>query len=325
MTASIERPAETINEIRATAAEWLIELRSGDSWTKERQTDLDAWLAASPSHLVEFLRLEAAWSRTDRMVVLRQPQRRLFGVASYSKVLAVRVAAGLVLLAAIGVAMAQFTPKSKFQTYATTVGGRETLKLADGSTVELNTDSVVRIGSLGGERRAWLDKGEAFFQIVHDTSHPFTVMVGDHRITDLGTKFSVRRKLNAVEVTLVEGKARLDDARADNTKLAVLEPGDVAVATAQGLKVTRQKPELLEAALSWRHDMLTFHHATLAEAAAEFNRYNNEKLVVGDAYAAGQTFNGTLPTNDVAAFVRVAQKTFGLRAIKRGNETVISR
>lgn len=322
---STERSAEAVNEVRAKAAEWLVERRSGDGWTQERQTDLDAWLEASPSHLVEFLRLEAAWNRTDRLVVLRQPQRRFFSVTSYSKVLAVRVAAGLILLAGVGLALQQLAPRSSYQTYATTVGGRETLKLADGSTVELNTDSVIRIGNQGGGRRAWLDKGEAFFQIVHDTSHPFTVMAGDHRITDLGTKFSVRRKPNAVEVTLVEGKARLDDTRADDTKLAVLEPGDVAIATAKGLKVTRQKPELLQAALSWRHDMLTFHHATLAEAAAEFNRYNNEKLVVGDAYAAGQTFNGTLPTNDVAAFVRVAQKTFGLRAIKRGNETVISR
>jgi len=323
MTDSIERaPA---NAIRAKAAEWLVERRSADDWANEQQADLEAWLEASPSHLVEFLRLEAAWNRTDRMVVLRQPQRRFLTVDARSRSVAVRIAAGLAVLASVGFATQQLTPKAHYQTYATTVGGRETLRLADGSTVELNTDSVLRIGSQDGERRAWLDKGEAFFQIVHDSAHPFIVTVGDHRITDLGTKFSVRKKSNAIEVTLVEGKAQLDDTSSSNTKLAVLEPGDVAVATAQGLKLTRQKADFVQASLSWRHDMLTFHHATLAEAAAEFNRYNTEKLVVGDAYAAGQTFNGTLPTNDVAAFVRVAQKTFGLRAVKRGSETVISR
>ena len=102
-------------------------------------------------------------------------------------------------------------------------------------------------------------------------------------------------------------------------------PGDVAVATAQSLAVKRQKPESMASMLSWRRGMLMFHHATLAEATAEFNRYNSEKMAIGDTYAAGLTFNGTLPTNDIAAFVRVTQKTFGLHVARRGEEIVISR
>ncbi len=171
----------------------------------------------------------------------------------------------------------------------------------------------------------WLDRGEAFFQIVHDGAHPFVVVAGDHRITDLGTKFDVRRRPDVTEVSLVEGSARMDVTAGDSVRLAVLEPGDVALATAHSLTVKRQKPEMLQAALGWRHGMLVFHHATLADAVAEFNRYNRQKLVVGDSYAASQTFNGILPTNDAAAFVQVTQKTFGLHAERRGNETVISR
>jgi len=318
-----DHSSEAMTSVRAQAAEWLVDRRSSEDWNDARQADLDAWLAQSPSHAVEFLRLEAAWNRTERMVVLRGPHRSLLRGNSRAGFILARVAAVLVVLAAVGAAIQQLIPKADYQSYSTTVGGRETLKLADGSTVELNTDSVVRIGVSGGQRRAWLDKGEAYFQIVHNSAHPFIVMAGDHRITDLGTKFSVRRKTDSVEVTLVEGRAQVDDA--GRGKPAILEPGDIAIATARDVTVTRQKHDILEAALSWRHDMLTFHHATLADAVAEFNRYNREQLSVGDAYAAAQTFNGTLPTNDVAAFVRVTQKTFGLRITKRGNETILTR
>ncbi len=318
-------PSEVTKTIRAKAAELLVERRSSDNWNAARQSELEAWLALSPSHAVEFLRLEAAWNRTDRMVALRGPKPRFWSANARTSPLLVRAVASLVLLAAVGVAIQQFTPRGDVQTYSTTVGGRETLKLADGSTVELNTDSVVRIGVSGQQRRAWLDKGEAYFQIVHNSARPFIVMAGGHRITDLGTKFAVRRKSDSVEVTLVEGRARLDGPGKSNTRPAILEPGDVAIATAKGLSLTRKKADVVQSGLSWRHDMLTFHHATLAEAAAEFNRYNREKLTVGDAYAAAQTFNGALPTNDIAAFVRVTQKTFGLHVTRRGNETIIAR
>jgi transmembrane sensor len=99
----------------------------------------------------------------------------------------------------------------------------------------------------------------------------------------------------------------------------------VAVATHQTLTVRRQSRETVASALSWRRGMLLFHHATLADAVAELNRYNTEKIAVGDAYAANLTFNGALPTNDIAAFVRVTQKTFALHVARQGNEIVISR
>ena len=71
--------------------------------------------------------------------------------------------------------------------------------------------------------------------------------------------------------------------------------------------------------------MLIFRHTALTDAAAEFNRYNRERIVIGDQAAARLTIDGTFPAKDVRGFAEVAQAVFGLRVERRDGETVISR
>jgi len=77
--------------------------------------------------------------------------------------------------------------------------------------------------------------------------------------------------------------------------------------------------------LGWLHGVLIFHHATLADAANEYNRYNPEKIIITDPKVARLTLSGTLPTNNVKAFVDVAKNFFSLSVARRGDEIVISR
>lgn len=71
--------------------------------------------------------------------------------------------------------------------------------------------------------------------------------------------------------------------------------------------------------------MLVFDHATLAEVANEYNRYNRIKLVVTGADAQRLTISGTLPATDLAAFTRLATKFFNLHLEQREGEIVVSR
>ena len=77
--------------------------------------------------------------------------------------------------------------------------------------------------------------------------------------------------------------------------------------------------------LGWRKGLLVFRYTPLVEAAAEFNRYNSQKLVVADPAVARLTIYGTFPVNDVAAFARVARNALGLRVEYHGDEIVILR
>jgi len=306
-------------QLNARAAYWLE--RNDGGCGEDEQAEFDAWLAASPAHRAAYWRLKSAWSHASRLAALGSaaPNRRLLP-------LGVKIAAVLAVVAVMGAAAADYLLAPRDRAYFTSVGGRERIAFADGSQIELNTDTAIRTRMTTAERTVWLDKGEAFFQIKHDSAHPFTVIVGEHRITDLGTEFLVRRDPGRLEVALLEGKARFGalDAKKKSPS-ALLLPGDVATATAGTMFVTREPAKKLDGELGWRHGVIVFKYTPLGDAASEFNRYNRQKLVIADPDAARLTIVGTFRTNDVAAFAAAAKSLFNLRVENDGDEIVISR
>jgi len=314
-------------DIQLRAAEWIAERHESGEWTNEDQAALDAWLAESPAHLLAYWRLDAAWNRTHTLAEAR-------GAASESRArlrlpLFLKIAAVLAAVAILGLASANYALVPHDRVYSTPVGGHETVSFADGSRIELNTDTVLRARMTTDQRIVWLDKGEAYFQVKHDPAHPFIVMAGDHRVTDLGTKFTVRRETGRLQVAVMQGRVWLDETgkaqKSHTPQTAMLTPGDFATATPDSISVTRKSQAQLAGSLSWRHGVLVFKYATLADAVAEFNRYNREQLVIADPGAAKLTIVGTFPTNQVDAFIDAAQTIFGLKVKPRGNEIVISR
>ena len=313
-------------EIKARAADWL-QRRNFWNWSEEDERALQTWLDESLSHRVAYWRLRSAWERSEKLTALRDPAfgrteptppaRRIWPMLRMA-------AAGIVLATALGVGATYIYTAPRGQSFTTPIGGREVLTLADGSQVELNTDTSLRTDIGANHRTVWLEKGEAFFQVVHDESRPFVVYAGDHRVTDLGTKFSVRKQADRLEVALVEGRAQFDS-NTTSGKPTVLVPGDILVATAKSTSLTRKPEHELERALSWRQGFIVFNHTTLADAAEQFNRYNSEKITIADPKVAKLTIDGTFPINGVHAFARVTNVVFKLRVEKRDGETVLSR
>ena len=316
--------SENRQSVRAQAAEWLAR-RDRGPWDQEDQTALEQWLGQSLAHSTAFWRLEAAWNRANRLRAARGDggNRFLQAVSNRFTPMLFRAAAAALVIGVAGTS-AFYAMQPRERSYETTVGGHETLTLGDGTKVELNTDTKVRVSQ--DRRKVWLDRGEAYFDVVHDAAHPFTVMVGEHRVTDLGTKFLVRQNANRIEVSLFEGRAKLDStAEWSRSRSATLMPGDVAVATANSLSVMKKPEKAMTSELGWRRGVLIFRHASLAEAAAEFNRYNRRKLVVEDAAAARLTIDGTFQADNIDDFTRLAQLVLGVRAEDRGSEIALMR
>jgi len=313
--------------IKTQAAAWL-ERRDRADWSDADQAELDAWLAESTENYLFYHRVASAWARSQRLVVLRHPRPLSLKENTQSKlrpllVTAVAISAAVAVLAVAGTLL---FPSSARHTFVTPIGGHEIITLKDGSSIELNTDTVVRTDIGSDHRTAFIEKGEAFFNIAHDAGHPFTVTANNNKITVLGTKFSVRDEPDRVEVKLVDGKVWFTS---DNGKTAarsaLMTPGDVLVATATSLSVAKRTPAALANDLGWRRGLLVFHHSTLADAASEYNRYNTQKIVVADAAAARLTLSGSLPATDTREFLTIAEKFFGLHVQKYGGEIVISR
>lgn len=315
---------KSADQVLDEAAAW-IEQRDREQWAAVDQAKLDAWLAQSPANFVAFLRADHAWSRADRLNALRtEPRNVPPNPAAYPPRCVIHAAAALVLvagLAAMGLSFASRSPSEK--TYATPVGGHAVLTLADGSKIELNTNTSVRISNDGAKRLVKLDRGEAFFDIRHDVSRPFVVLAAVHRVVDIGTKFVVRERGTDLEISLLEGSAKVKST--DTVRSAVLSKGDVAIATATELSVHKPPSVELVQALAWRRRILVFDNTSLAQAAAEFNRYNAHKLIIADAAVARLTIAGSFHANDVRAFAEVAEDILHVRVKSSDANTVISR
>jgi transmembrane sensor len=309
------------------AAAW-IERRDFEQWNEADEAALKAWLEESPAHRIAFFRLDFSWQRTARLAALRSSNSTRTQALNKRRILsaifrAAMIVAGVLALAGGGMLL---FPQMNRTSYSTNIGAREILALKDGSQIELNTDTVLQVSKSGHQREVWLEKGEAYFQVAHDSVHPFIVRVGDRRITDIGTKFVVRRDDRKIRVAVLEGGVELKQTGAgDQSKSAVLRAGDVAVADANSFSVTKKSEFALTEELSWRNGVLVFDHTTLADAAFEINRYGGKKLIIADAAAGRIMIGGTFPINNVMAVAEAAQDSLGLHVEDRGDEIVISR
>ena len=314
-------------DVDARAADFIFRKCDLEGWSVGDQAALDSWLAKSFAHRTAYWRLEAAWERADRLSALRS--RSPHGGSSRGERefgLSFKIVAAAALIAALGAAIWTLSPGERESVYATAIGDHELITLADGSHIDLNTNSELQIQRDTDQRVVRLVRGEAFFEIQHNPAHPFVVLAAAHRVTDIGTKFLVREQQGRVKVAVVEGSARLESDVVGTTQSGtVLLPGDVALATASSVTMTRKPVDTLRTELSWRHGVLAFHHAALAEVAAEYNRYNQQQIVIGDASLSQLTISAQLPTNDVNAFARMAKNFLGLRVQNKGDEIVISR
>jgi transmembrane sensor len=344
---------ERINQIDAAASAWLIR-RDSDSWSPADEACCEEWLNASTLHRVAYLRLELAWADAARLKALgagiagdkpppvgtwnltpffdsaapethasdvpvhvRRGRRRLGFAAAASVLLAVAVGTYLAL-----------APNGEL--YATAIGGLASVPMADGSQVTLNTDSQIRIALTETERRVELGHGEAFFEVSKDAARPFVVRAGNKRVIAVGTKFSVRREGNGIEVVVTEGKVRVEDGAGapgsplDGSTDVLLMPGSIARADDAGVLVQRKTLPEAEEQLSWRTGVLMFRNQSLAEAAAEFNRYNVRKIVIRDPSVAALKIEGNFRTTNVEAFVRLVESGFPVRAETQANQIVLA-
>jgi transmembrane sensor len=338
---------ERINQIDAAASAWLIR-RDSASWSVADQACLEEWLNASTLNRVAFLRLELAWEDAGRLKALGagvagdkppapghwnltpffEPQESVAApVRSGRRPFRFIAAATLVIAIGLGAYLA-FAPNGDI--YATPVGGLASVPMADGSHVTLNTDSQIRIALSDHERRVELGHGEAFFEVSKDATRPFVVRAGNKRVIAVGTKFSVRREGNSVQIVVTEGKVRVEDRapshgyRADGSADVFLTPGSIARADDSGVLVQRKTLPEAEQQLSWRSGVLMFRDQSLGEAVAEFNRYNVRKLVIREPNVAAFKIEGNFRATNVEAFVRLLESGFPVRAETQADQIVLA-
>ena len=284
------------------AAALLARVQSGSAAPAE----VEAWLDADPAHAVAFARVEAAWERAERLKAM--PHAAEEPVFQVTRRMAAGLAVGVLGLGAAGGWLMTRNPVE-----ITARGERRTVSLPDGSRVELNTDSRIAIAYSDTRRDIVLTRGEALFEVAKDPARPFVVQAGEAQVRAVGTAFNIRMREKVVELTVTEGVVAVDE-RAAAAPRQVSEGKGAVIATGAVAEVNLA-PEVLRRRLLWRDGVVEFEGDTLEQAATEFNRYNDRRLVVADPQVASIRVGGRFGTHEVDRFLVALQAGFPVRAV----------
>ena len=360
------------------AAAWLIEFRSGDIDGAGRKEFYD-WLRTSPEHMRAYLELAAVWNEGSALdpahamldgsqfettepetnvIALSMPHsERPHAVDHTDRSQPTRVsarlagrkmlylAASLLLAASAGL---QWYWHEVRGVYTTGVGEQHRLTLSDGSVVELNAQSRIRVRYYSREREVDLLRGQALFDVTHDATRPFIVHTARSLVRAIGTRFDIYSKADETTVSVIEGTvavlpitqnqavepARSNAIAAANTgsdKIAspdlpngqvLLTSGEQAVVVAQAA-VKRVSPDIA-AATAWSQGHIVFHGTRLKDVATEFNRYNTRRLVIRAPELLSFKVSGIFSSTDPTSLIRFLAARPEMKVSETADEIVVS-
>ena len=273
------------------AAQWVVRSQ-GDSFGDADILALTEWLEAAPAHASAFEEALMTWEMVEALAgdlgVTEPAPAEVIDFSTFRERAAARkaplwskpavmtgIAAALVAAIAIPMFALKGAPVTVYETHK---GQRQTIALADGSTLQLNTDTRVSVQLSAHARTMVLDRGEMALKVTHDANRPLTLTAGDAKITDLGTEFNVRRDDGSVAVAVREGEVALNDTGASTT---TLRAGDSAVheAGTAGAAVSHGDPDQ---AFAWQTAHAIYHDQPLSAVVKDLNRYFDKPIVVDD-------------------------------------------
>ena len=249
----------------------------------EEVSDVMAWASASDENMAELLRerkLYDAIQLADDKVFEQIPRRRRRPVGQYIY----RFAFGLALLAALTLALRQFTDIFPDRAVAMNcisvpAGERAQVTLPDGTSVWLNSGTTMRYPASFDHRRkreVTVD-GQVYLDVARDERHPFIVHTYLADVEVHGTVFDVNAKEQdrVFETSLFEGK------------VSVSLPGaaDRRIFLSPDKKLTLRDNKLWISKIDdydvykWREGLYCFRDKHFSEIIRDLERYYGKEIV----------------------------------------------
>jgi transmembrane sensor len=330
--------AKLNSQIYSEAAEWFVNCRSGALDDVARRK-FDSWLRQSPQHLSAYLELAAIWDEapgldaerrwdTDTLITEALADRSnvvplarpSIPTGPSSNQAPMRWLAASIAAVVIGLAALVWVHLFREPVYVTQIGEQRSITLSDGSTMELNSRSKVRVRYSEHERAFELLEGQALFRVAKNAARPFIVTSDGTRVRAVGTQFDVNKKREGTVVTVVEGRVsvltNVPDARVDPVAVEMSEP-TLMLAAGEQITVTDTatkevtRPDVARA-IAWTQRQLVFDAATLSEVAEEFNRYNQRQLVLRDPELYEFHISGVFASTDPGALLAFLRERAGV-------------
>jgi len=306
-------PTEDASRRLVEASAWRVHLAEIGA---DSTAQFEAWLLADARNMEAWRRVEAPWDflghhATEPEIVAarsaalgfahfgRQPSRRAVPWRAI-------VASALLLLAAFAGGLYWWLQPANYQT---ALGERRVVTLADGSRLSLDSNSEVRVAySLRG-RDLELLRGQARFEVAHDSAKPFVVAAGDVFVRATGTDFDVDLPAGVVVVTLLQGRVSVADIR---HRVALNAGEQLTFAPGRAPAVVDANPADV---LAWQSGQVVFHNAPLSAVIERLNRYDKAQFTLADPGLAALRVSGTFNTGDAMAIADILTRYLGIHAI----------
>jgi transmembrane sensor len=313
--------------IRKRAARWVTDLHGPD-----RNAELDhrirLWIAEDPRHAAALERATDDWEDSGHLYAHRP------GLDSIARRRARPNAAGPAL-AGMGILCAAIMAAVyllRDDTLKTGPAEQRTVQLSDGTDVALNANTRLIVRYDAHVRKVVLVSGEALFTVVKHQPRPFVVVIGDRKVVAVGTSFLVRRdepNSSKFAVTLVEGRVAIEPIAWPNvlpiapvTGLRLLNAGERL--RFEGDSTPKEDSPSIEGVTAWQRGQLIFDDTSLGEAAAEFNRYGNQKLIIDDPRLDKLRVGGVFRIGDPSSFAHAMANTYHLHLVENDRTIVLT-
>ncbi|MCQ6259349.1 FecR family protein [Pseudomonas sp. Q11] len=290
--------------ITDAAAHWCMRLHAVDCTDAERLA-FKQWRDADPLHAFEYQAMLDIWAVADHLPRVEAPPSPAPIPHPRSRWSRLAVAAAVLVL---GVPLAAYTGwnlgwvANSYERFEADASVRH-ITLGDGSQVELNLGSELVFANYKNERRVTLKKGEAFFDVSHDTRHPFVVRAGQGQVRVTGTRFNVWMYQDQVRVTLVEGSVWVTSNQALAGNGSQLSPGMQASYKAGDYQPQVREVDVNDSSLAWRSGKLVLDNLALSDALPLINRYLEHPVMLADNSTGALRIGGIYNLNEVKNLV----------------------
>lgn len=285
---------EDSDSIDAQAASWFA--RNRNSAERADRKAFAAWYA-DPAHARAYVEFEQLWADLAQLQQLNKPvvlPKRKPPVLRPTLAMAAAVLCAT-LATQIGAPRALY--HSQVAAHAT---GMRTLNLPDGSTLNVNANTRVRVDFTAHQRIVHLDKGQVYIEVAADKERPLYVQAGEANVRVVGTGFDVRRSQQQLVVSVAHGQV----AFAPDAKSPVALLGAQQRATYSYAKGTLQEQTLTaEEVADWRSGHLSFRNRDLASLIDELSLYRPQAPLQVNHAVAQLKVSGSLDVNDPDALL----------------------
>jgi transmembrane sensor len=319
-------PADCATRRRDQALDWFLRLQAapGDA---QLRAGMEQWCAADEANAKAYRKAERVWQMSAQLAPTTQAQWPQEPVLAPVVSLPVRPKRrrywlGGAIAACLMLALAPSLSQRMQADYRTAAGETRDVTLADGSVVQLDSDTAISVRFAGDRRDVQLLGGQAFFKVAPDKSKPFHVRAEALEVTVTGTAFNVDIGAGQMRVAVQEGSVKVDDWRVAKALAGQLKPGDRLDYHDGVAHLDRFAPAQ---AAAWRNGQVIADDTPVSEVVAELRRYAPGLVVLRNDELGRKRVTGVYDLRKPLAALRAVMQPHGGKVETYGPWVIVLR